>query len=628
MRFFRKPPGSSKADAAIVFCLSLLFYCLTLAPGLTFIDSGELATVAVRLGIAHPTGYPLFTLLGWIAAHLPIGGEEILRLNLMAAVLCAGAAALFYLVALHLLLNIRHGSRDRGEAQVVARTGAMGAGLLLAFSETFWSQAVAVEVYSLHLFLLGVVLVTFFTAILPSETGGTPERRWMAFAFALGLSFTNHMTTILLAPGLLFLYFSNQGGSRRSWGRIGRMSPFFLLGLSAYLYLPLRASQVPFFNWGAPATAERFLWHVGGKQYRVWMFSSTASAGKQLKYFFSTIPSEVAYIGLVLALLGIAILYRSNRKVFWGTLLLFVTCVGYSINYDIHDIDSYFLLAYVMLFLWSSFGIAAIVRWSMGRWQVHVLVWRFLGICFAIPAILVNYARVDLSGTRRVEEYTKDMFASVATNGLVLSYQWDYWVSASLYMQYVRGYRQDVAVVDKELLRRSWYLQDLGRRYPWLIERSRVEVDAFGKELYKFEHDLPYNPSLIQTRFEEMIRSFILNSLESRPVYVTPEIEPEFTRAWQRVPEGLAQRLYADSSFHSAVMPSMLGKPVAPRGSQDQVLNRLYADAFFQRAQYYYSISGYSDEVNQALNTTLLFDKNHQGARRLSSLLTPGNLPR
>jgi hypothetical protein len=357
------------------------------------------------------------------------------------------------------------------------------------------------------------------------------------------------------------------------------------------------------------------------------MFSSTASAGKQLKYFLSTVPSEVAYIGLVLALLGFAVLYRSNRKVFWGTLLLFVTCVGYSINYDIHDIDSYFLLAYVTLLLWSGFGVAAVVRFCSNRWNIPGRVWRFVGIGLAIPGILVNYSRVDLSGTREVEEYTKDMFASVAPDGLVLSYQWDYWVSASLYMQYVRGYRQDVAVVDKELLRRSWYLQDLGRRYPWLIDRSRAEVDAFGRELYKFEHELPYNPSLIQTRFEEMIRSFIRRGLESRPVYVTPEIEPEFTSGWQRVPEGLAHRLYADSTFHPVAMPSLLGKPLAPRGSQEQVLNRLYADAFFQRAQYFYGMGGYSDQVNQALNSALLFDKNHQGAQRLSSLLRPRILP-
>jgi hypothetical protein len=625
VNFFRRPLAS-RADAAIVFSLALLFYCLTLAPGLTFIDSGELATVAVCLGIAHPTGYPLFTLLGRIAAYLPLGGEEILRLNLLAAVFCAGAAVLFYFLTLHLLVSIRPGLRDPGDAQVAARTGATGAALLLAFSETFWSQAVAVEVYSLHLLLLGIVLLMFFTAILPSETTAAPERRWLAFAFALGLSFSNHMTTILLAPGLLFLYFATQGSSKRSWGRIGRMSPFFLLGLSPYLYLPLRASQVPFFNWGAPATAERFLWHVSGRQYRVWMFSSTASAGKQLNYFVSTVPSEVAYIGLVLALLGIAVLFRLNRHVFWGTLLLFAACVGYSINYDIHDIDSYFLLAYVMLLLWSGFGIAAAVRSGMNRWHVPFRIWRFVGLSLAIPAILVNYPRVDLSGRRSVEEYAKDMFASVAPNALVFSYQWDYWVSASLYMQYVRGYRPDVAVVDKELLRRSWYLQDLERRYPWLIERSRAEVDAFRRELYRFEHELPYNPSLIQTRFEGMIRSFIGSSLESRPVYVTPEIEPEFTRAWQRVPEGLAHRLYADSSFHPTSMPSLLGRPLVPRGAQEQVLNRLYADAFCQRAQYYYSMAGYSDEVNQALNSALLFDKSHQAARRLSSLLPPRTL--
>jgi hypothetical protein len=122
----------------------------------------------------------------------------------------------------------------------------------------------------------------------------------------------------------------------------------------------------------------------------------------------------------------------------------------------------------------------------------------------------------------------------------VISYQWDFWVSASYYYQVVKGVRQDIAVVDKELLRRSWYLLQLERRYPWLIQASRAEVEAFNRELIKFEHDTPYNPTVIQARYADMISSFISKTISSRPVYVTSEIEPEFTTGFQRIPEGLA----------------------------------------------------------------------------------------
>ena len=75
--------------AGAVSLLAFLLYIRTLAPGLSFIDSGELGTVAATLGVAHPTGYPLFTLLGWLFTRLPLASEVIVRLNIMAAVFCA-----------------------------------------------------------------------------------------------------------------------------------------------------------------------------------------------------------------------------------------------------------------------------------------------------------------------------------------------------------------------------------------------------------------------------------------------------------------------------------------------------------------------------------------------------------
>ena len=82
MTRFMKPEWFLPAGTGVA---ALAVYLFTLAPGLTFIDSGELATVTSVLGIAHPTGYPLFTLIGWVFAHFPAGSEPIVRLNAMAA---------------------------------------------------------------------------------------------------------------------------------------------------------------------------------------------------------------------------------------------------------------------------------------------------------------------------------------------------------------------------------------------------------------------------------------------------------------------------------------------------------------------------------------------------------------
>jgi hypothetical protein len=561
-------------------------YLMTLAPSVNFIDSGELATVACTLGIAHPTGYPLFTLLGWFFTKLPLAAEPIARLNIMAAFFCAAGIFVFFQLVHFLLVQM-----PKGTSLTASLVASAGASLLLAFSETYWSQATSVEVYSLHLFFLSMTLYCFVRASLSkkqvkSDRAGSGESHWwMVFAFVLGLAFTNHMTTILLAPGLLYLYFAINGGGKDSWVRIVKMGAPFVLGLSVYLYLPLRAAHGALLNWGNPVTLERFYWHFSGKQFRVWLFSSSEAAGRQLKYFLDSLPLEFAYIGLLLGLMGAILLFFAHRKVGIATLILFVSCVLYSINYDIHDIDSYFLLAYLCIALWSGFAFARMATF-LGGTPRSTTIAVILVLAIACAPVIVHYSKNDESSNYLVEDYTKNMFSSLQQDALVISYQWDFWVSASYYYQLVKGVRPDIAVVDKELLRRSWYLIQLGKRYPWLIGNSKGEVDAFGEELYKFEHDIPYNPAIIQAKYVNMISSFISRNMATRPVYVTPEIEAEFTVGFQRVPEGLAFRLVADTSFHAIGIPNYVVRRFARRGRLEDAVKNLYLSSLNAMAGY------------------------------------------
>lgn len=540
--------------AAFVFVI----YLQTLAPTVDFIDSGELAAVATTLGIAHPTGYPLFTLIGYVFAHLPLGLRTIYQLNLMSAVLCSLAVYFVYRFLVLLLsetprstfVTKQRANRAQVEKPQRADLVQIGAGvgaLTLAFSETYWSQALSIEVYSLHILFLSLNLYFFTRAILEHVKDHESKQSllwWYGFALTLGLSFTNHMTTILLAPAFLYLYFKTHGSSPASWRKIGRAVVPFVIGFSVYLYLPLRAAQEPLLNWGNPVSFEKLWWHFTGKQYRVWIFSSFESAARQFNYFIETYPNEFAYLPLALALLGLVVLYRNARTTFLYTVLLFLSCVLYSINYDIHDIDAYFLLAYVVTAMWIAFGAVKVAETIRNRWMQRA----FAAVVAAMP-LYVHYENVDESKNYAVEDYTMNMFASLEPNAIVLSYQWDYFVSAAYYYQLVEGVRPDVVVLDKELFRRSWYFRQLEHQYPWLIERSRAEVESFLQELYKFEHDLPYNRSVIQARFEAVIVSFLERNFSDRPVYVTHEIEPEFTRGFLRVPEGLAFRLTRDTTI-------------------------------------------------------------------------------
>jgi hypothetical protein len=563
--------------AACVTLVCLTIYLLTSSPTVGFIDSGELATVAVTLGIAHPTGYPLFTLLGWIAAHIPLGSEEIVRLNWMAALCTAGAVMMVFLCA-HRLVSLLGQRLLRGKKtdELLLLSASAGGTMMLAFSETFWLQAVAVEVYSLHVLLLGIVLLLSFRA--------RDERLplcWYAVAFFLGLSFTNHMTTVMLLPGLLYLYIADGPRGNSRWTVGLKSAGFFLLGLTPYLYLPLRAAQSPIMNWGNPTDLGRLVSHLSGKQYSVWIFSSPDVASRQLSYFLTSVPAEFAVVGLVCGVIGAVVLWRSHRKSAIATVLLFAACVFYAVNYDIHDIDAYFLLAYVCIGLWAACGLVGVGLW----WGRHAgrarQWWCVVAVAVGIIPLFVHYARVDESKNYLADDYTHNMFASLQPGAVILSYQWDYWVSASHYYQLVCGERNDIVVIDKELLRRSWYFRVLETRYPWLIEASRPEVEAFLKELYKFEHGLPYAGQVIEAKFTAMILSFIEKSMATRPVYVTPEIEAQYTWTLRRVPEGLAFRLVKpDAPAANPALPDFRIRPFARKGRIEDMFWRMYAAAY------------------------------------------------
>src|SRR4030095_1268407 len=215
------------ATAGIVFLVCFYVYLLTLAPTVWFIDSGELSAVASTLGIAHPTGYPLFILIGFIFTKLPISNSEVYNLNVMSAFFCSLGIFIFcYLIAYLLTKNEikasdkpKKGSSKKETIKpdktipkndfVTLFIIPASASLILAFSRTFWGAANSVEVYPIHVFFIILLSVIFLKAVfdtVPAQQNFPfiqQNKYYLLFALVLGLSFTNHLTTILLAPACL-----------------------------------------------------------------------------------------------------------------------------------------------------------------------------------------------------------------------------------------------------------------------------------------------------------------------------------------------------------------------------------------------------------------------------------------
>ncbi|MBI2618450.1 MAG: DUF2723 domain-containing protein, partial [Ignavibacteriales bacterium] len=479
----------------------------------------------------------------------------------------------------------------------------------------FWAQSVAIEVYSLHLLFLMILLIAILKGVEETKVAASATSSYLLlFAFLLGLSFTNHLTTLLVLPACLFFYFRNFGFGKESLCRLGALVPFFSLGLFLYLFLPIRSAGGPAFDWGHPVTIQRIFWHISGKQYRNWIFSGFESAEKQLKHFVQSFPDQFHWICIALVGLGLWHLRREARMLFWFVMVLAIGCLAYSINYDIHDIDSYFLLAYLSAGIAIVFGLQSVHR-LLSR-NVHP--WIVAGIIAVVPIgqYWMNRSAVDESDNFLVHDYTKTILENVATNAVVLTYQWDYFVSASYYFQRVRNERPDVTIIDKELLRRSWYFVQLERNDPWLIERSRSKVNSFLAELYKFEHDLPYDAHVIDARFNGMINDFIEQSMKDRPVYIGPEIEPFLTTGFERMPEGLLFRLQRSVPPATGGLPEIRYRPTAFQSRLTRGIRLQYAQ-MLTFCGIWLRNGGFEMEAKHALGLALEIDPSFNPARVL-----------
>ena len=607
-------PITLLTGAGVVAC-ALAVYYRTLAPGLTFIDSGELAAVCFRLGIAHPTGYPLYTLLGWFFTHA-VPGRPIWLLNLLSSLLSCLCLLTCFAFLTELFLNTgQHKARQSLVSHPPSLPGVVSLAsgvLLLAFSKVFWSVALITEVYALQGFFCSLLLLLTIRAARPE---GKPRfRRSALLFFVLGLSFCNHMSTVLIIPALLYYMYSTRIPHTLGWKKWLLTSCFFFLGLAVYAYLPLRAVHSPVLNWGNPHTWQTFFWHVSAKQYRVWMFSSPDVMLRQLQFFVQLMLTSFGYIPLLLIPFGMWHLYHANRPVCWFLLIFFVTDIVYSINYDIVDIDAYFLPAFIISSLWmgSAVYFLAGLLWSKKAFLCTCTI-PVLWSLFFIPLVF-HYRTIDQSKNNLVEQYTKNIVRTAEQNAIVLSYQWDYFCSPFYYLQQAEDLRTDLIMIEVKLLKRSWYLAQLKNSYPALMEKSHNALVRFARELDKFEHGRAYDAREIQAAYSALINSFIRENIADRAVYITCEMEKEIGAGFQRVPEGLVFRLYPPKQLYRRFDTSQLDLPqksdFLPHNRYHEALKSFYS--FMLAARGIYEIQfGNRQKAHTLLSTAQVISPRH-----------------
>ena len=436
-----------KVDLAISIGLgfvAFLLYLSTLAPTLLFADGGEFQFVPYVLGISHPTGYPLYLILGWLWSHLLAFGDVAYRMNLFSALWGGITVGLLYLVGLLVLAQAKL-------EPLYLRQGLAGvAALAFAASRTFWSQAIIAEVYTFNAFF---VVLTLLLLLLWAEK--KEKRSLYLFALTYGLSLTHHRTMALLAPAyLLFIWLTDSWPLRQPRGVLSLLL-LFLLPQLLYLYLPLRAPATPYVHVSlAPGrelvlyenSLRGFLKHVLGQAYgsRLGLYGTWPEL---LGGAFRFLERQFLLPGVLLGLLGLFRLLKAPKP-FLLLFLSYLSIFAFCLLHFRGDIKVFFIPTYLIFALWIALGAGTLAegaRWGFRRLDLllHGVVLLFLA-SLPLALLMRNYHGVDRSDDLRARQFWEALLAEPIPQGAILATNDRNEMMPLWYLQQVEGIRPDL----------------------------------------------------------------------------------------------------------------------------------------------------------------------------------------
>lgn len=428
-------------------------------PGLGFWDTGELQTVAPIMGTAHPTGYPTYVVLGWIANLLlsPFG-EPAFRMNLFAGLCVALAAGI---------------SVDLVRA--LTRSTALGvmAGLGLALTEVVWAIGTQAEAHALHLAFLAILvrmLIAWEDRVSASRGAPTERERddhsasadrlLVATAAVFGLSMGNHSLTLLLAPAIGMFVLAVDPRIVRRPRLVGACATALAVTVVAiFLELPLRGG--PFrapLVYGRPETWDGFWYVVLGEQFQDKVSGPLSDIGPKLAELVARAVSGFGPLAILLPLGFIVAAFRRPTYAILSGLAMFITC-AFATSYTNGDIDRYYLGPTFIAWTWVALlagEVASVFRPSRpgndargGRAAADPIVAAVLAVALLAPTALAipdRLATVDRSTDVTARAWVERALARMDRDAVVVSW-WSY--STPLwYAQHVEGRRPDIAIID------------------------------------------------------------------------------------------------------------------------------------------------------------------------------------
>jgi hypothetical protein len=310
-----------------------LVYLVTLSPGALGGDPGELQFVPYILGMTHPTGMPLYVLMGKVWSSLPLGPSVAWRMNLLAAISASLAIAVVYACAYLLTQRL---------------VPALGAALVLAFGGTFWKLATTSDKYAFNALMVALVI---FLVLYWGKTRSPAGLYLLAFTY--GLSLTHHRTMLLFGPPLLlYVWWRERSALWRKGRRLFVLILLFLAPLLLYAYVPWAEDRnLPPGTWHPHSLIEWLRYYNPRGQVQHVRLGATGMIAR-LSAYGSTLVHDFSWAGLLLGAVGL--LWQLRRRTAEGLFLLasFFLQGFLAANHDMQHRWLYFLPSFLIFSLW------------------------------------------------------------------------------------------------------------------------------------------------------------------------------------------------------------------------------------------------------------------------------------
>lgn len=519
----------------MVFFITFIIYLLTQFPSVApYRDTGEMVAVAHTLGVAHPPGYPFYTLISKLFLLIMPLASEGYRLNVLSGLASAFTAWVVYRIFIKLGLQ-------KWAARLLA--------IVFATSYLQWYLSLVSEMYTLNtLFAAGILLLLML--VFDNNSESSRKAAWYVLAaFLMGVGMGNRMDLLLIVPGIGWLVWRDRTLAPKTKYLYAVLAG--VAGYSIFFYLMARSNAAPFFDWNHPATLER-LWasiarktHGGTLDLISAGYASGENFGPGISFYFNHLWQGFGYIGIPLAVAGLYAWWQKRRDWCVATFISWVVCGPLFIylgnmppnTHALAILEAHFLLPNLIVALWMGAGLAYLFETNTDTARRAVLA--------VVPVIMIaanmynNVPELVKRNNMVAYDFSRNILRSLPANAILVMKK-DVQLFSIWNQRYVEGRRPDVAVVSQGLAASAWYQDTMRRQFPDLTLmplRNKADWGAFA-------------------------------AANTRPVFVSSDAEYMRPDGYTEEPDGLVWRVAPDTP-----------KPTGP-----VLFNELYP----RRGKYFY----------------------------------------